>query len=213
MNLYPVFLNIENRLAVIAGAGEVAYRKIKDLLECRAKIKIISPEIHNEIKKLAKDNPKSIEIINREYKHGDINGAYIAFAATGYAEVNKAIFAEAEEKKIPVNSIDDPDNCTFFVPAVSRRGSFVLAVSTGGDSPALAAKLRTIFEKSIPGNIEEMLSSLSEARKILKKIDHLSSNERGEILKKIIGDELLLKKLIESHSRGKAEETIKSLLK
>jgi siroheme synthase (precorrin-2 oxidase/ferrochelatase) len=92
---------------------------------------------------------------------------------------------------------------------MARRGNLVLAVSTGGDSPALAAKLRTIFEKNIPDNIEEILSALREARATLKKMDHLTHSERGEILKKIVGDDKLLSSLILNNKNGTLLEMLK----
>ena len=76
MKFYPVFANIRNKLVVVVGGGEVAFRKVKDLLEAEAKIRIISPEIHKEIKNL-KNNNNAIEIVNREYKQGDIDNAYL----------------------------------------------------------------------------------------------------------------------------------------
>ncbi len=196
MKLYPVFVNIENRLAVIIGGGKVAFRKTKDLIESGARIKIISPEITSDIEDLIKDNHKSIEIIKRKYREGDIKGAFLVFAATGDTKVNKAVFNEAEENKIPVNAVDDPDNCSFYVPSMIRKGDLIVAVSTNGASPAMSAKLRAGFEKNLPENIEEILASLREARTVLKDIGTLTHAERGEILKRIVNDDKLMKEFL-----------------
>jgi precorrin-2 dehydrogenase / sirohydrochlorin ferrochelatase len=206
MKLYPIFINMESKLAVIVGGGDVAYRKLNDILDCGAKIKIIAPEFNKEIKEIERANPGSIEIIQRKYKSGDTKGAYIVFAATNNPEVNKIVFQDAEKNQIPVNSADDPGNCSFFVPSMSRKGDLIIAVSTSGDSPVMAAKIRRILEKNIPENIEEVLIALHEARKILKDMKNLTQPERAAILKKITDDDDLLENLVQ-HNR---ENTILS---
>jgi precorrin-2 dehydrogenase / sirohydrochlorin ferrochelatase len=212
MGLYPVFADLTNRLAVIAGGGDVAFRKVKGLLEAGAKIRIVAPEIQKNIIDLQRQNPESIEIIKREYRHGDIKGAYIVFTATGNPDVNKAVFKETEEKRILMNSSDDPENCSFYVPSVGRKGSLVLAVSTSGASPAMAAKLRRSIEKSLPENIEEVLSSLNEARSVLKSMADLTQHRRGEILKKIINDDKLLKELVKIKEKNELIIMLKKLV-
>jgi precorrin-2 dehydrogenase / sirohydrochlorin ferrochelatase len=202
MKLYPLFINIENKPAVIVGGGEVACRKLKDLLECGAKIKVIAPVIHKEIMDIKTNNPDSVKILKRGYRYNDIEGAYIVFAASDNPEINNAIFLEAEKKRIPVNSVDDPENCSFIVPSVSRRGNLILAVSTSGASPAMAAKIRRTIEKNIPENIEVILTALQEARTTLKDIKNLTQPERAAALKKIIDDDDLLKRLLSHYREG-----------
>jgi precorrin-2 dehydrogenase / sirohydrochlorin ferrochelatase len=202
MKLYPVFINIENKLAVIVGGGDVAYRKLNDLLDSGAKIKIIAPEINKDIKELQAANPESVKIMERKYKRSDIKGAYIVLAATDNPEINKSIFQDAEKNRIPVNSADDPAHCSFFVPSISRKGDLIIAVSTSGDSPAMAAKIRRKLEKNIPENVEEVLSALREAREILKNMENLSQPERAAILKKITADDDLLKRLVQHNKEN-----------
>ena len=196
MKLYPVFMNLEKHLAVIIGGGEVAYRKLKDLLNADANVKIIAPEIHEGIKLLQKNLPDSIEILQRKYKHGDLADACIVFAATGDADANKAIYLESEERKILMNSADDPENCSFYVPSIIRKGDLLVAVSTSGNSPAMAARLRRALEEKIPENIENILSALNDARDILKNMEKLNQAQRGDILKKIVNDDSLLEDLV-----------------
>lgn len=202
MKLYPVFANLKNRLAVIVGGGEVAYRKLNDLLDSGAKIKIIALEIDKNIEDKQKNNSDSIEILEREYKSGDLQDAYIAFAATGNPDVNKAVYREAEKKRILMNSADDPENCSFFVPSMTRKGSLIIAVSTSGDSPAMAARLRKTLEKSIPENTEDVLAALREAKRTLKEMKTLNQPERAAILKKLTEDDDLLKKLVQHNKNG-----------
>lgn len=212
MKLYPVMLNMEKRLAAIIGGGGVGYRKVKDLLDAGAKIKIVAPELHQGIIKLADKNPGLIEIVQREYQSGDLDGAMIVFSATDDPELNARILFEAEAKGIFVNAVDDPPNCTFFVPSHARRGDLLLAVSTGGSSPAMAAKIRRILEDHIPENIEKILKALREARTVLQKKSSLSSSQRGSILKTIANDDSLIKKLTEYHKKNKIEKFLDTLI-
>jgi siroheme synthase-like protein len=205
MKLYPIFANIENKLAIVIGGGEVAYRKVKDLSNARARIKIISPEIQEKIKALKKKD-HSIEIINREYRQGDLNGAFLVFAATNNNNVNRLIFNEASERGILINSADDPDNCSFYVPSMIRKGDLIVAVSTSGTSPAMAARLSNEFKDVVPDNIDEILLCLNEVRSILKSIDGLSPKRRSEILISIVNDNNMLSELILHKEKGTIKE-------
>jgi len=211
MKLYPVFLNIDDMLAVVVGGGDVASRKMKDLAGSGARIKIIAPELKSDILEFADKNRNVVEIIQREYKNGDIDGANLVFSCTDNAELNRKIYMEAQEKSIPVNAVDDPENCTFFVPSHTRNGDLLLAVSTSGASPAMAARLRRIFEKHIPENISEILDSLRNARVLLQNKNDLPSRERGDILKKIVNDDSLLLELIKNFKNGTIKEFLDSL--
>ena len=196
MKLYPVMVNMEGRLAVVVGGGGVASRKAADLLESGAKVKVVSPEINDDIVKLGACN--DLEIVKREYEYGDLEGAALVFSATNDRSVNELVFMEAEGRNIFINAVDDPDNCSFYVPSFMRKGDFLFALSTGGASPAYAARIRRALEKDIPEDIDVILDRLRRAREILKSdeaFSHLESPERGEILKKIANDDLLLDSL------------------
>ncbi|MBN2039731.1 MAG: bifunctional precorrin-2 dehydrogenase/sirohydrochlorin ferrochelatase [Spirochaetes bacterium] len=212
MKFYPVFANIRNKPVVVIGGGQVAYRKIQDLLEAGAFVKIISPEIHEKITRLQQDNKDSIEIVYREYKYGDIDKAYLVIAATDTPEVNRTVFKEAEEKCKFFNSVDDPPNCSFIVPSMFRKGDLTFALSTSGASPAMAAKLRRICEQNIPENIDIILEALREARITLNDFEQLDSPARGRILKRIVNDDSLLKKLLEQKNKGLLKDLLKTLV-
>lgn len=140
MPFYPINLKIQDRSCLIIGGGEVAARKIEQLLVCGADVKVISPTVCSSIRELA-DNGK-IEWKKREFRPGDLAGAFLVFAATNNGEVQSEVIAEAHRLDLLVNSADLPDACTFQVPAAVRRGDLLLAVSTGGGSPALSAWIR-----------------------------------------------------------------------
>jgi precorrin-2 dehydrogenase/sirohydrochlorin ferrochelatase len=196
MKLYPVMVNMEGRLAVVVGGGGVAARKVADLLESGAKVKVVSPEINNEIVELAKDN--ELELMKREYEYGDLDGAALVFSATNDRSVNELVFMEAEGRNIFINAVDDPDNCSFYVPSFTRKGDFLFALSTAGAAPAYAARIRRELEKQIPEEIDILLDKLRRAREILKNekvFSDLESPERGEILKKVANSDELLDSL------------------
>ena len=214
MTLYPILLNLKGKKVVIVGGGEVALRKLKDLLDAGARITLVAPEIHGEIMGLAESNEESISLIKREFRSGDLEGASLAFSATNNPEVNASVFAEARERGIFINAADDPPNCSFYLPSWGRRGDFILAVSTSGASPALAARLRRELERHIPEGIADMLEALRESRRLLQEDDSfrdLDSSARGEIIKKIANDDRLLEDCARAFREGRLEEFLKGV--
>lgn len=198
MKLYPVMMNLEKRLTLVIGGGAVAARKIADLLEAGAFVRIISPDFVPEIIKMNQLNPDRVELVEKRYVKGDLQGAVLVFSATDNREVNSAVYEEAKGLGILVNAVDDPPNCSFYVPSFVRRGDLVFALSTSGASPAMAAKLRRMLEDMLPHEIDNMLKVLRRGREILKtdnSFKHIDTDCRGDILKKIVNDDELLKKL------------------
>ena len=169
INYYPVFLNLKDKICVVIGGGKVAERKIKSLLDCEAHIKLISPEITEDLKKLWQE--KKIEWEQRKYKEGDLKGAFLVIAATSDKEVQKKIFKEAEERRIFCNVVDVPELCTFIVPSVIRRGELCIAISTSGASPALSRRIREKLEKEFSPSWEHHLKLIRHIRQ-----EVLSSN-------------------------------------
>ncbi len=163
MNLYPVNLRIENKSCIIVGGGEVATRKARELLACGARVKVISPRVSAELQHW--ENNEIIEILCKEYQDGDLGGAYLVFAATDKREVQNAIVAEAHRRNILINCVDDPSICSFHVPAMVRRGDLLLTVSTGGSSPALAAKLRRQLEQEFGDEYSKFIELLGKIRR------------------------------------------------
>jgi len=140
MPLYPVNLKIQNRYCLVIGGGEVAARKVIPLLACGAKVRVISPTACDSIRNLVES--RKIEWCRRGFRSGDLQGAFLVFAATDNSEVQRQVIAEARAHDILLNSVDVPEACSFQVPAMVRQGDFLLAVSTGGGSPALSAWVR-----------------------------------------------------------------------
>lgn len=144
MILYPLNLDIAGKLCLVVGGGRVAWRKIRSLLGCNARVTVVSPAVVPEIELLAKRG--ELIWLERAYRQGDLAGAILAFAATDNPEVQQLVSREAEERSVLLNSADDPERCDFQVPATVRRGELLLTVSTGGGSPALSRNVRQQLE-------------------------------------------------------------------
>ncbi len=144
---------------MVVGGGEVANRKARKLLQARAKVVVISPDVRPEIESMA------AEVRLRPYREGDLEGAFLAFAATNRREVNAAVAREAREKGIPVNVADDPTEGDFALPSTLRRGRLQVAVSTGGASPTLARRIRRELESAFGFEWAGVVEELSRARR------------------------------------------------
>ena len=138
--LYPVNLDISNKRCLVVGGGPVAARKVKALLLCGGLVQIISPHASDTISGLAEAG--KIEWLKRTYRAGDAKDAFLIFGATDDPKVQKQIAEDADRYHVLLNSAYDPELSDFHVPAKIRRGDFVIAVSTGGGSPALALLLK-----------------------------------------------------------------------
>ena len=153
---------METKRCIVVGGGSIALRKIEGLLEASAQVTVISPAFCPEISELI--NEGKISALERPYQPGDLSGAFLAIAATNDASVNQAIFREANQHGILINTVDDPPHCNFIVPAVIRRGELSLAISTGGGSPALARRLRERLEMQVGPEYGELSALLGELR-------------------------------------------------
>lgn len=138
--LYPVNLDISGKLCLVVGGGPVAARKMKALLLCGGEVQLISPASCEAIAELAEAG--AITWHRRPFRSGDVKDAFLVFAATDDPEVQRRIAEEAARHHVLLNSADDPECSDFHVPAKIRRRDFVIAISTGGGSPALASLLK-----------------------------------------------------------------------
>jgi len=147
MCFYPINLKIVNRRCVVIGGGRVAERKVKRLLTFGAKVTVVSPNLTGSLKRLVQK--KRIKYIKREYWQGTIKNAFLIFAATSDRKVNRQIAFAARKLNIPVNVADSVKESTFILPAIHRRRNVTVAVSTDGESPSLARKIRDQLGKLV----------------------------------------------------------------
>ena len=162
MGYLPIFLNTDGLRCLVVGGGEVAHRKVRGLVEAGSSVTVISPRLIPAISTLAAQG--AITHIQRTYRSGDMNGFAIVYAATNDHNLHREIASEARGSGILVNVADDPKLCSFIAPAIAQRGTLQIAVSTGGDSPALASRIRSELEAQFGGEYETMLRILRAAR-------------------------------------------------
>ncbi len=148
MDFFPIFMNLKKRPCLVIGGGKVAARKIHLLLKAKAKVKVIAPQLCNEVNGMATRG--EIEYLAREFSESDISGSVLVIAATNQREVNKNVSRLSCKNGIPVNVVDQPDLCGFIMPSIIDRSPIQIAISTGGTSPVLARLLRTRLESYIP---------------------------------------------------------------
>lgn len=146
---YPLFLNLKGRKVAVFGAGKVATRKVKRLLEMGAKVEVMSREYSEELKQISRKNPSSLKLNPKSSIHSLLRNASLGFVATSDPKFNRKAAAACRRRGIWVNVADRPQDCDFYVPSLVRKNGFQIAISTGGRSPEHAKQLRMRLEKSL----------------------------------------------------------------
>ena len=162
MKYYPIFLDIRDKKCVIVGGGEVAVRKAERLLDCGAKVLVISPKLTPELAALKEKN--IICHIATQYSDDLLHGAALVIGATDDEKTNAQISLDARKKGISVNIVDDPQKCDFILPSLVQRGDLAITIGTGGKSPALARHLREELEARYGKEYEIFLNILGNLR-------------------------------------------------
>jgi siroheme synthase-like protein len=161
--VYPVNLVLAGRRCVVVGGGAVAARKVEGLVAAGARVTIVAPVIGEGVRAF-----DGVEMIERAYRAGDLEGTWLAIAATDDPAVNAAVRADGDAARVWVNAADEPDNCSVTLPAVVRRGPVTVAVSTAGRSPALASWIKGQVAAQLGPEVALLAEWLSEARDQLK---------------------------------------------
>jgi precorrin-2 dehydrogenase/sirohydrochlorin ferrochelatase len=142
---YPVNLDVRNRDCLVVGGGAVGARKVSTLLDCGARVTVVSPETVAEVDRLAESGALILE--KRPFSPSDLDGRFLVIGATDDEPLNRQIRGEAEKRQMLCNIADFPEGCNFILPAVVRRGDLIIAISTSGNSPAFAKRLRKQIER------------------------------------------------------------------
>ena len=185
----------------MVGGGEVAARKVVRLLDCGAKVCVVSPQIVPELAAVKKEG--RIEHINNEYAGKYLCGAFLVIGATDNEQTNAAISQDAKAKGIPVNIVDDPQKCDFILPSLVERGDLTIACGTGGNSPALARYLREELENVYGEEYATLLNILGQLR---------SRMEKNVGVGKVWFDKLLAAGLLDA-IRQQDEERVKTIVR
>ena len=164
---YPIYLDLESRHCVVIGGNDEAARKVQGLVNCRAKVTVISPEIVKSLQPLVE--LATVTWLRKVYTSGDlVEAALVIVADSEDLEINKQVFAEADLRNILVNVSDKPQMCSFIAPAIAEKGSLKIAISTGGGSPALTRKVKDLVSNSGVLDWGDLIPLLSKVRSELK---------------------------------------------
>lgn len=163
MALFPMFVDLEGRNCLVIGGGEVALRKIEQLVKFAPHICVIAPMIHEEIRALARTH--SIELIERAYTMNDLEKRFLVIGALDILEEQKNIYQACVEAKIPVNCVDSPELCSFIFPALIVEGDLCIGINTAGRAPAVSSALRKYLSGWIPQGIGGLIDQVDSIRK------------------------------------------------
>ena len=203
MRYYPVNLDIKNRKCLVVGGGGVGTRKVITLLDCGAKVTVISPDASEKLLELTGN--ASIVLKKRPYRETDLDGMFLVIGTTDDEKLNRQISKDAEKLNMLCNIADRPEVCNFILPAIVNRGDLTISISTSGKSPALAKRLRIELEEQFGNEYAEFLLLMGVIRTKL-----LSQKHEPEAHKQLF-EQLISRGLIDM-IRGKRKAEIDSLL-
>lgn len=158
-------VDLAGRKCVVVGAGKIAAEKISGLLQYGPEITVVAPRVIPDIRAKAKKGLLTLH--ERAFLPRDVNGAFLAIAATDSPAANQSVFRACKARGILCNAVDDPENCDFFYPAIVRRGALQIAISTNGQSPALASRLRKELEEQFGPEWETWIDEIGRIRREL----------------------------------------------
>ena len=160
---YMACLDLRGRDCLVVGGGRVATEKVHGLLDCGADVTVVAPEIDGELR------ATTARLVERRFMRSDVVGRFLVIAATSDRAVNSDVSSAAGERSTPCNVADDPELCSFILPAIVRRDPIVVGVSTGGASPALAQRIRDDVEDLLGPQHAELARTLQALRPWAKR--------------------------------------------
>ena len=215
MDYLPIFADVRNKLCLVVGGGEVAKRKAGVLLEAGANVRVVAPQIAPGLAE-----QQRIEAIHARFSEQHLDGAALVIAATDDRSVNRQVSKAARARNIPVNVVDDPELCSFIMPAILDRSPLMVAFSSGGASPVLTRMMRGKLETMIPQNYSRLAAFAERFRELVKQRVTNPAKRRifwenaldGVVAEKVLtGDEgnaerMLQKMLADEDNIGRAKE-------
>ena len=187
-SLFPMFLKLEGKQCLVVGAGKVGEPKIAGLLETGARVRVVAIDASPSVREWARAGRLELDL--RPFQTDDLAGAFLAVVATASRTLNERVYYEANRRGVLCNVVDVPDLCDFFYPAVVRRGDLQIAVSTAGQSPSLAQKIRQQLEKQFGPGYAAWVAELGETRKLILASD-LDKERKLDLLHSLASREAL----------------------
>jgi len=162
----PVNLLVRDRHCVVVGAGRIAARKVDSLLAVGARVTVVAPDVGEELRERAARG--EVTLVTRPFEPSDVDDAWLVITATDDPAVNTSVFEACESARVWANSADDPANCSYTLMSTVRRSDIVVAIGTGGRSPALAKHLRQTLAATVGPEYETLLELLSTEREAMR---------------------------------------------
>jgi precorrin-2 dehydrogenase/sirohydrochlorin ferrochelatase len=207
VNYLPIFLDLKNRPCLVVGGGVVGQRKVEKLLAVQAAVRLVSRELVPALEELRASG--RVVYLGPEFEEGHLDGVHLVFVCTSDPGLNRRISLEARKRGVEVNVADQPELCTFIVPAVVERGDLVLAVSTSGASPALSARLRARLEKEFGPEYAVFLQLMRRIRERARAGGGASEGNR-ELYYRLVDSDLLT--ALAAGDRGRADAILTRIL-
>ncbi len=184
--LFPMFLKLEGKRCLVVGARKVGQPKIAGLLGTGARIRVVTMEASDTVHQWAREKQITLEL--RPFVPSDLEGIFLVVVATASSALNREIYREAQQRGVPCNVVDVPELCDFYYPAVVRRGDLQIAVSTSGQSPSLAQKIRQQLERQFGPGYERWVPELGATRRRVLASD-LDPQQKHELLQSLASAE------------------------
>jgi precorrin-2 dehydrogenase/sirohydrochlorin ferrochelatase len=164
MRYLPILVDLAGRGCLVVGGGAVASRKAETLLDAGARVVVVALRFDESLARRAETTPE-LDLVHRAYRPSDLDGVVVAFAATDDPELQERVSRDARAAGVLVNAVDDPERCSFVMPAILDRSPLVIAVSTSGESPALARRVRDDVDRALGREYDAALARLATLRR------------------------------------------------
>lgn len=181
-SLFPMFVKLEGRKVLVVGAGKIGEQKIAGLLDTGARVRVVALAATEQVRTWAGGG--LIELAQRAYESTDLEGVFLLVVATSIPELNEKIYREAQDRGILCNVVDVPDQCDFYYPSVVKRGDLQIAISTSGQSPSLAQRIRRQLEQQFGSAYADWVSELGDVRREVLRSD-LEPQRKRDLLQSL----------------------------
>ena len=200
-SLFPMFMKLEGRRCLVVGAGKVGEPKIGGLIDTGARVHVVALEASETVHAWANAGKITLEL--RAFAAEDLVETFLAIVATASRALNSSIYHEAQRRGILCNVVDVPEYCDFYYPAVVQRGDLQIAVSTNGQSPSLAQKLRLQLERQFGPGYAKWVAELGETRRLVLASD-LDPQKKSDLLHSLASREALQAAVAEQVTKKQA---------
>lgn len=207
MKYYPAFLDLRNRWVLVVGGGEVAERKVAQLLESGARVRVVSPDLTPTLAQLAQAGEMTYR--QSEFDETDLNGVWLVIGATDNSQVNQQVAHAAERRHLFCNIVDVPSLCSSLAPAIVARGDVLIAISTSGHSPALAQRLKQEIAARVGQEYAQLADLMSRWRAPIRETIP-QQQQRAEIFHRLVESDIL--DLLRAGQPEQAEQRARQLV-